>query len=82
MAAASAARTALRGQFGFSETALLVLVSAGVPSVQRFYKEDLFCSVAAAWLDSAAHTVTTALVAAIPITVGDADGGFEGLIYQ
>ena len=37
MAAASAARTALCNQFGFSEAALLASVGAGVPSVQRFY---------------------------------------------
>jgi len=42
MAAASAARTALCGRFGFSETGSLASVDAGAPSVHRFYEEELF----------------------------------------
>ena len=42
MTAASAGRTALCGQFGFSESGSLASVGVGLPSVQRFYKKDLF----------------------------------------
>ena len=41
MAAASAARMALCGRFGLSETGLLASVDAGSPSVHRFCEEDL-----------------------------------------
>ena len=42
MAAASAARTALCGWFGVTETALLASVGAGAHSVHMFCEEELF----------------------------------------
>ena len=81
MTVASAARTALCGWFGFSETGSLASVDDGAPSVHRFYKGELFGGAASAWLDSAARAVATVLVAVIVIVVDDADGGSEDIFY-
>ena len=54
-----------------------------IPSVHKFYKEELFLrrNSRLTWPDSATHAVATILVAAVAIAVGDADGGAEGIIY-
>ena len=42
MAAASAARMALCGQFGFSEIGSLASADAGAPLLHKFYENELF----------------------------------------